>query len=515
VSTIAIHEATLIATVAASLGLALIFGFIAAKLRMPPLVGYLVAGIVIGPHTRGFVGDVALAGQLADIGVMLLMFGVGLHFSLQQLAAVRKLVVSGALIQVTLAAALGAGIALAWGWNIRSAIVLGLCLSVASTVVLLRTLGAKGLLQSVSGQVAIGWLIVQDLLMIVVLVLLPPLSAGGNVMRPLAITFGKIAIFAALMFIVGRRVFPLILSLVAKTGSRELFTLCVIAAAVGVAYGSAHLFGLSFALGAFFAGMMMRESALVHRAAEQSLPLQDAFAVLFFVSAGMLFDPMVLVRQPFAVLTAASVVMIATPLIAASIVLAFGYPASTAFTVAAGLAQIGEFSFILAGQGVSLGLLTADQHGLLLATALVTIALNPLLFAVEQRLQRSEREISPLERHVVIAGYGRVGRRIAEALVVRRIPHVVIERSGELVERLRARNIAAVAGDASVPEVLIEGQIARARMLVIAVPETEDARKIIDIARALNPQLEIVVREDDAARALADVLSSIMAAAAS
>jgi len=511
VSTIAIHEATLIATVAASLGLALIFGFIAAKLRMPPLVGYLVAGIVIGPHTRGFVGDVALAGQLADIGVMLLMFGVGLHFSLHQLAAVRKLVVSGALIQVTLAAAIGAGIALAWGWNVRSAIVLGLCLSVASTVVLLRTLGAKGLLQSVSGQVAIGWLIVQDLLMIVVLVLLPPLSAGGNVMRPLAITLGKIAIFAALMFIVGRRVFPLILSLVAKTGSRELFTLCVIAAAVGVAYGSAHLFGLSFALGAFFAGMMMRESALVHRAAEQSLPLQDAFAVLFFVSAGMLFDPMVLVRQPLAVLTAASVVMIATPLIAALIVLAFRYPASTAFTVAAGLAQIGEFSFILAGQGV----LSPGQRGLLLATALVTIALNPLFFALAQRLQRNPGETSPLEQHVVIAGYGRVGRRIAEALVVRRIPHVVIERSGELVERLRARNIAAVAGDASVPEVLIEGQIARARMLVIAVPETEDAQKIIDIARALNPQIEIVVREDDAARALADVLSSIMAAAAS
>ena len=504
------HEATLIATIAAGLGLAMVLGFLAVKLRMPPLVGYLIAGILIGPHTRGFVGDVALAGQLADIGVMLLMFGVGLHFSFEDLAAVRRLAVPGAVIQVVIAASLGAAVALLWGWPTGTAVVFGLCLSVSSTVVLLRALEARGLVSSFNGRLAVGWLIVQDLVMVLVLVLLPPLAgSGGGLGKALAITFGKLAAFVALMFIGGRRLLPRLLWVVAKTGSRELFTLCVIAAAIGVAYGSAHLFGLSFALGAFFAGMMMRESALSHRAAEDSLPLQDAFAVLFFVSVGMLFDPMVLVRQPLAVLAVPAVVMIGTPLVAACIVLAFRYPPGTALTVAAGLAQIGEFSFILAGLGVSFRLLSSDAHSLVLASALISIALNPLLFALLEPLQRRirfRRSLDPLAAlpvsvdadlltgHVVLVGYGRVGRRIADSLAEHRVPYVVIEQSRELVEAMRVRNVPAVCGDGSEADVLIQGHVARARMLVIAMPDTVHVRKMVEIARMLNPRIEIVVR---------------------
>ena len=514
------HDASLIATIAAAFGLAMVFGFIAVKLRMPPLVGYLIAGIVIGPHTRGFVGDVALAGQLADIGVMLLMFGVGLHFSINDLLEVRGLALPGAIIQMLLATALGTGTALLWGWTFGSALVLGLSLSVASTVVLLRALEARGLLSSFDGRIAVGWLIVQDVVMVLVLVLLPPLAgplggtathAGRGLWTTIGITFAEVAAFVVVMLVVGRRVLPRLLWIVAKTGSRELFTLCVIAAAVGVAFGSAHLFGVSFALGAFFAGMMMRETALSHRAAQESLPLQDAFAVLFFVSVGMLFDPMVLVRQPLAVVAATAIVMIGTPLVAMAIVLGFRYPLSTALTVGGGLAQIGEFSFILAGLGVTLGLLSAEGHSLVLAAALISIALNPVVFAANEPLQKWARKRFPprvdplavlpvtvdagdITGHVLIVGYGRVGRRIAAALSEKGISFVVAEQNRELVEKLRERNIHAVSGNGSEPEVLIQGHVARARMLVIATPDTVHVRKMVEIARMLNPRIEIVVR---------------------
>jgi monovalent cation:H+ antiporter-2, CPA2 family len=383
------HGAELITTIAASLGLAMIMGFIAARLKMPPMVGYLLAGIVIGPATPGFVADVGLARQLADIGVMLLMFGVGLHFSLDDLLAVRRVAIPGAIVQMCISAGLGVGVALLWGWAPGAAIVLGLALSVASTVVVLRALEGGRALQSINGRIAVGWLIVEDLVMVLVLVLLPPLggilgnaqTATSNIGVELAFTLGKVVAFVAVMLLVGRGVLPRLLWLVARTGSRELFTLCVISVAVGVAYVSSYLFDVSFAIGAFFAGMMMRESELSHRAAEESLPLRDAFAVLFFVSIGMLFDPMVVLEQPVKLLAVVAIVMLGTPLAAVGLVLAFRYPLNTALTVGASLAQIGEFSFILAALGVSLGLLPAHGQSLIVAAALLSIAANPLVFA--------------------------------------------------------------------------------------------------------------------------------------
>jgi CPA2 family monovalent cation:H+ antiporter-2 len=521
------HELTLVTTIASSLGLALVMGFIAVRLKMPPLVGYLVAGILVGPYTRGFVADVALAGQLAEIGVMLLMFGVGLHFSLEDLSAVRRIALPGAVIRIVAATALGTVTAMAWGWSFGGGLVFGLALSVASTVVLLRALEARGALESMHGRIAIGWVIVEDLVMVLVLVLLPPFAnilggqadhaAGRGVGMTLLITFLKVGAFVVLMLVVGRRLFPHILWQVAKTGSRELFTLCVTAAAVGVAYGAAKLFGVSFALGAFFAGMMMRESALSHRAAEESLPLQDAFSVLFFVSVGMLFDPRVIVERPLQVLVVAGIIIVGKTLATVAIVLAFRYPLNTALTVGAGLAQIGEFSFILAGLGITYGLLPPEGQSLILAGALLSIALNPVVFGAIEPVQRWIRARSELARsldrspdplatlpmtvdqdlltgHVVLVGYGRVGRRIADALVERRIPFVVAEQNRELVERLRQSQIAAVSGDASDPAVLIQAHVQRANMLVIATPDTFGVRKMAEVARMLRPAIEIVVR---------------------
>ncbi|HEY0142135.1 MAG TPA: YbaL family putative K(+) efflux transporter [Thermoanaerobaculia bacterium] len=519
------HDVNLITTIAAGLGLAMVLGFIAVRLRMPPLAGYLLAGIVIGPHTRGFVADVALAGQLAEIGVMLLMFGVGLHFSLDDLASVRGIALPGAVVQIVVATLLGTVTAMLWGWSFGAGLVFGLALSVASTVVLLKALEAHGVLESFNGRIAIGWLIVEDLVMVLVLVLLPALSnvlggkgaGGGSVGMTLAITFAKVAAFVVLMLVVGRRLFPRMLWLVAKTGSRELFTLCVIAAAVGVAYGAAALFGVSFALGAFFAGMMMRESSLSHRAADESLPLRDAFAVLFFVSVGMLFDPAVLLRAPLAVLAVVAIIMLGKTLAAVGLVLLFRYPLNTALTVGVSLAQIGEFSFILAGLGVELRLLPVEGQNLILAGALISIALNPALFAALQPAQKWLRTRSELARrlemradplavlpdsvdaslltgHVTIVGYGRVGRRIAEALRERNVPFTIAEQNREVVEKLREDDIRAVSGDASDPAVLIQAHVARAAMLVIATPDTVGVRTMIEIARRLNPKIRIVLR---------------------
>ena len=529
------HSVSLISTIAAGLGLALIFGFLAVRLRLPALVGYLLAGVIIGPFTPGFVADAEIASQLAEIGVMLLMFGVGLHFSLDDLLAVRKIAVPGAVVQMSVATALGMGLAHWWGWNMGGALVFGLSLSVASTVVLLRALESRGIVGSFNGRIAVGWLIVEDLAMVLVLVLvlLPPLGswlsgtadADVNVLwQTLGLTLLQVGGFVALMLVVGRRFFPWVLWQVQRTGSRELFTLCVVAAAVSIAFGSTALFGVSFALGAFFAGMVMRESEFSHRAAQESLPLRDAFAVLFFVSVGMLFDPWVLLERPLQVLAVVGIIVVGKTLAAGLLVTAFRYPLNTALTVSASLAQIGEFSFILVGLGASLGLLPPEGQSLVVAGALISIALNPLFFRAVEPLQqwilarsalarRMEARDEPtaelpvttearyLSRHVVLVGYGRVGQRIAAALTASGVPFVVAEQNRETVERLRAKGLAAVSGDASEAEVLIQAHIAKARLLVIATPDTLDVRQMIAIARTLNPTIETVVRTHNEAEA--------------
>ena len=521
------HSVTLITTIAAALGLALAMGIIAVRLKLPPLVGYLLAGIAIGPATPGFVADLELSAQLAEIGVMLLMFGVGLHFSLDDLLAVRRIALPGAIVQITVATLLGMAVTKLWGWDFGSGIVFGLALSVASTVVLLKALESRGVLETVNGRIAVGWLIVEDLVTVVVLVLLPPLATslvghtstrgsaatGRDLFPTLVLTLGQVTVFIALMLVVGRRVFPKLLWYIARTGSRELFTLCIIAAAVGIAFGSAELFGVSFALGAFFAGMVLSESPLSHRAAEESLPLRDAFSVLFFVSVGMLFDPAVLLRHPLQVVAVIVIIVIGKSLAAFALVLLFRYPLNTALTVSAGLAQIGEFSFILAGMGISLKLLPAESQSLILAGAIISIAVNPLLFRfiepaqvwirarskLAQALERPNDplavlpvtvELTRLTGQVVLVGYGRVGRRIGAALIANGTPFVIAEQNREIVEELRASDTPAVCGDAADPAVLIQAHIHRARMLVITPTDPVKIRQMIETARTVNPRAE-------------------------
>lgn len=384
------HDINLIAILVAAFGLALVLGYLAARIKAPPLVGYLLAGILIGPTTPGFVGDMGLALQLSEIGVMLLMFGVGLHFSLSDLMAVKRLAIPGAVLQIVLATLIGAGLGLWWGLSMMGSVVFGLSLSVASTVVLLRSLEARGLLLTSDGKIAVGWLVVEDLVMVLMLVLLPVVAdlvgtsdvqngaaqSSSNLWLSLGFTIVKIAGFAALMLIVGKRLLPWVLATVAQTGSRELFTLCIIAVALGTAFFAAKVFEVSFALGAFFAGMMLRESDLSHRAAEESLPLRDAFAVLFFVSVGMLFDPTIIVREPWLLVLTVLLIMIGKTVIAAGFVLLSGYSLRTALVVSASLAQIGEFSFILAGMGVAMQLIDQEAYSVILAAAFVSIALN-------------------------------------------------------------------------------------------------------------------------------------------
>jgi CPA2 family monovalent cation:H+ antiporter-2 len=525
------HETTLIATIVMSLVLAFGLGFLASKLRLPPLVGYLLAGVAIGPSTPGFVGDEALTGQLAEIGVILLMFGVGLHFSIKDLLAVRKIAIPGAVGQIAVATALGAGIAHLWGWPFGAGLVFGLALSVASTVVLLRALDDRNTLDSINGRIAVGWLIVEDLATVLALVLLPAFAGvlggdprglaghagAGGLGLTLALTLGKVGLFLVLVLVVGQRVVPWVLEQVARTGSRELFTLSVLATALGIAYGSAELFGVSFALGAFFAGVVLSETDFSHQAAADSLPLQDAFAVLFFVSVGMLFDPSILAREPLAVLAVLFVVVVGKALAAFGIVLAFGYPVPTALTVAASLAQIGEFSFILAGLGVALGLLAPGGRDLVLAGALLSITLNPLVFAGLDRLTawlrgrpelmaRLERsggedlsalpegdEVGPRD-HAIIVGYGRVGSVVGKGLKDQGLPIVVVDVDRRRVEELRGRGVAAVYGDATTPGVLEAARADRARLVVIATPEGFQTRRTIELARRLNPAIDIAVR---------------------
>ncbi|GAM31834.1 cation:proton antiporter [Acinetobacter calcoaceticus] len=520
------HDVDLIVLLAVGFGVALFFGYLAARLRLPPLIGYLIAGIIISPNTPGIEADMHLANQLAELGVMFLMFGVGMHFSLNDLLLVRRIAVPGAILQIAVATLLGVGVSMLWGWSFGSALVFGLSLSCASTVVLLKALGDRGLLDSVNGKIAVGWLLVEDLVMVLVLVLLPatavllggkaPEGADSNIWLTLGLTLLKVVGFIAFMLIVGKRVVPIIMQFVARLGSRELFTLTVVAAAVSIAYGSYAIFGVSMALGAFFAGMVVKESDFSHRAEEETLPLREIFSILFFVSVGMLFDPHILVERPLHILAVIAIIMVGKTLAAMALVLFFRYPLNTALTVGASLAQIGEFSFILATLGVSLGLLTLEAQNLILAGALFSITLNSFIFSAIEPVQRWIRERSHLARllersgdplamlpdevdqaylrdQVVIVGYGGVGRRITENLINENIKVVIAEENREIVEKLRNSNIAAVSGVATEPSVLIQAHIMHARLLVISPMDILDIHRIVAIAKQLNPQIQVLI----------------------
>lgn len=529
-----LHETSLIALLAIGFVLALLFGLVASALRMSPIVGYLVAGIAAGPFTPGFVGDAGLANQLSEIGVILLMFGVGLHFSIKDLLSVKAIALPGAVAQIATATAIGLGMAHLWGWTFGQGLVFGLSLSVASTVVLLRALEERNALQSSEGKIAVGWLIVEDLAMVLALVLLPALAetlggdasafsapgASDNTGLTLLITLAKVTLFVALALVVGTRVVPWLLKRVTRTGSRELFTLCVLAIALGIAYGSSAAFGVSFALGAFFAGVILSESELSHQAGADSLPLKDAFAVLFFVSVGMLFDPAVLVRQPLAVLAVLAVIMVGKSVAAFVIVLLFRHPLRTALIVSASLAQIGEFSFILAGLGAALGLLPDDGRDYILAGAILSIALNPLAFAAVKPLTRwfeaRPRLLALLERpgaerhrnhipatglvnHAIVVGYGRVGGAIGPALLAENLPYIVIERDHLMLATAQAQGVPTLEADAAAPGVLASAGIQSARLIVVATPDSYQARRIVELAKQLNPVIDVVVRTHSSA----------------
>ena len=491
---------------------AFIFGTIANRLRISPIVGFLLAGIVIGPFTPGFVGDVALAPELAEIGVVLLMFGVGLHFSIRDLLSVRMIAIPGAIVQIVIATVLGSGLAYALGWPLSTGLMFGLTLSTASTVVLLRALEDRRVIDTQEGRIAVGWLIVEDIAMVVALVVVPTLSSGlsGSVqesnfplktLATVVITLGKVAVFIALMLVVGRRFIPWALDRVSKTGSRELFTLAVLVIALGVAFGSAALFDVSFALGAFFAGLVLHESEFSQKAATETLPLRDAFAVLFFVAVGMLFNPSVLIRQPWAVVATLLIIVVGKSLAAWLIVVAFGYPRRTALTISVSLAQIGEFAFMLAEMGVALGLLSSEGRDLILAGAILSLLINPFLFValdwLEPRMDQGERFAQPsvsAKDHIILVGYGRVGAIVGSALRDVNQALVVIDDNADTVVRLRGEGIAAIFGKAEAPGVLESARVIDARLLIAAIPNVFEARQIIERARSVNPSIDIVAR---------------------
>jgi CPA2 family monovalent cation:H+ antiporter-2 len=515
------HHTPLIALLAVGLVLAFLLGSLAHRLRLSPIVGYLLAGILVGPFTPGFVADPELAMELSEIGVILLMFGVGLHFSVEDLLEVKTIAIPGAIAQIALATGLGWGLAWFMGWPTLQGLVFGLALSVASTVVLLRAMEDRRLLETRRGKIAVGWLIVEDLVMVVALVLLPALAesmgttgdgvpGAGSIAGSLGLTLLKVGAFVALMMVVGRRAIPWLLERVAGFGSRELFTLSVLAIALGVAFGSAKLFGVSFALGAFFAGMLLNGD-LSHKAASDSLPLRDAFAVLFFVSVGMLFDPMILVQQPLPVVATFLIITLGKSLAAFVIVRAFGHPTGTALTISASLAQIGEFSFILAGLGVSLAILPEDGRDLVLAGALLSIIANPLIFAVldqwEARQAKSAPDAPsepmtpvdlgpsrPTEGHAILIGFGRVGGEIAKLLRERQVPLVVIDDDMDLVQKARDAGFPAIRGNAATHRVLDEAAPATAKLVVLAIPQALEAGEVIARLRAINPELTILAR---------------------
>ena len=528
------HDTALIATIAAGIGVAFVFGLIAVRIGLPPIVGYLVAGIVIGPFTPGYVADSGLAGQLAELGVILLMFGVGLHFSLDDLVAARRVVLPGAVLQTTITASIGAGLARLWGWSWGSAVVLGLCLGVASTAVLLKALEGRDRLDSPEGRLAVGWLVVEDVSMVLALVLLPAIAPaltgdGGAAVdvRALAasvvIAVAKVALFVALMYFAGRRFVPWLLARVATLGSRELFTLAVLVMALGVGTLASEVFGVSFALGAFFAGAVISESELSRRAAADALPMQDAFAVLFFVSVGMLFDPTVIVRHPTEALMLVALVVVWKSVFAGMLLRLLGESPRSALLVGVSLGQIGEFSFIMAALGVSLGLATRDTQALVVAAAIGAITLNGAAINAAARFARGrpryathpnlhpasvafagvegpdQFDCSDLSGHVVLVGYGRVGSTVAEALSRAGAQHVVVEERERIADGLRQRGERAIHGDASRADVLERAGVARARLVVITAPEPIRARRIADVARASNPGVVVAVRTHSAA----------------
>lgn len=526
------HDTPLIATIAVGLGLAFVLGVVAQRFRLPPIVGYLVAGIMVGPFTPGFVADQKLAVELAEIGVILLMFGVGLHFSLKDLLSVRVIAVPGALGQIAVATLLGMGLAWTMGWGMGAGLVFGLALSVASTVVLLRALQERRQVETEKGRIAVGWLIVEDLVMVVTLVLVPPLAAllGGKapaemaspglaaslgvgpVWGTLLITAAKLALFVASMLVIGRKLIPWMLHYVAHTGSRELFRLAVLAIALGVAFGSAKLFGVSFALGAFFAGMVLAESPLSHQAAKETLPLRDAFAVLFFVSVGMLFDPRVLANHPFAVIATFLIITVGKSVAAYLIVRAFGYSNSVAMTISASLAQIGEFSFILIVLAVKLAIVPQAASDFVVAGAILSILVNPLMFRAIDRIyaQRAtgdapvlpaaprapseEEEPTRLTDHAVLVGHGRVGSRLRADLQARGIAHLVVEEEAETVEALKTEGVEAFLGPCGEPAMLERLNLAGARYLISAIPDAFEAGHLVEAAKAANPGIWVVAR---------------------
>jgi CPA2 family monovalent cation:H+ antiporter-2 len=508
------HAAPLVATIASAFVMAFVFGTLAQRLRVPPLVGYLLAGVLVGPFTPGLVADTAIAGQLAEIGVILLMFGVGLHFSLADLMEVKAIAVPGAIAQIALVTALGFGFGRFLGWPALEGVVFGLALSVASTVVVMRALEERRLLDTRRGRIAVGWLIVEDLAMVLVLVLLPALAhglgadAGGGIVAALAWTLLKVGAFVAMMLIVGKRVIPWMLARVAATGSRELFTLCVLAIALGVAFGAATLFDVSFALGAFLAGMLLNESELSHKAAADSLPMRDAFAVLFFVSVGMLFNPGIVLAEPGRVLATLAIIVAGNATVVFAVVRLLRLPASTALVLAVALAQIGEFSFILAGLGMAQHLLSQQAHDLVLAGALLSIIANPLLFAAVLRWQaRRDRgalasaaaEAPPgpplrLDNHAIVIGYGRVGSALAGLLHERGVAVVVIDDDGDHVLRAHAAGIPAVRGSAASDKVLAEVRPQTASIAILAIPQPLEAGEALAKLRALNPGLTLLAR---------------------
>ncbi len=515
------HDLPLISTIAVGLSLAFVFGLIALRLRVSPIIGYLLAGIMIGPYTPGFVGDLKIAEELSEIGIVLLMFGVGLHFSVKDLSEVRKIALPGAVVQMGAATAMGAALAVyAWGWTMQAGITFGLALSVASTVVLLRSLEEHNLLQSTHGRIAIGWLIVEDLAMVFALVLIPVLggaqeSSSGEIVTHFFEALGKVALFVFVMMFGGRRFLPWILSVVARTRSRELFTLAVFAAAVGVAYGAAMLFDVSLALGAFFAGMMIRESDMNHEVTDRALPFQDAFAVLFFVSVGMLFYPAVLIERPLDVLWVVTIIMIGKSVAALAIVLLCRYTLKTGLIVSSGLAQIGEFSFVLVALGITHELLPPESRDLVLAGAFISIALNPLMFygsqlayqyagrnpglssafnITEDNLSRLKRgEKAALKDLVILVGFGKMGRKIAEQITTAHIDLVIIDSNRERIDALRDNGYHAIAGDGSHPETLKEAAITKAVAIVVTTPDPFEARRIVNAARELNSGIKVAV----------------------
>lgn len=540
------HGLTLITTLTAAFGFAMLFGFIAERLKVPSLVGYLLSGIIISPSTPGFVADVNLATQLSEIGVMLLMFGVGLHFSLADILRVKYVAVIGAVGQMAASTIVTMVISHLWGYSWGEALVFGVCLSCASTVVLLKALEAKGLLQTLDGQITVGWLVVEDLMTVLILVLLPPLSSmltglsvpTGNtdsLWYIILMTLVRVLAFIVLMLVIGKRVLPWVLWQVAKLGSREMFTLSVLTIAIGIAYGASELFGVSFALGAFFSGMVMRESKYAHRAAMESLPLRDAFSVIFFVGVGMMFDPRILIEQPSGVLLVVFIILAVKSVVAFGLVSLFKYPLHSAITVGVAVSQIGEFSFILASLAVTLGIMQKDALSLVLAGAIFSIALNPLLFAMAPwirnylikhwkfaRVMNARTDplsIMPdgvseelLRGHVVVIGAGRVGKILSEMIRSRNIPVVVVDKDRVVIEKLREDGNEAIFGNATIPEILIQAHIQDCSLAVLTTKDDVEARKIIEILKQLNPKIEVVMKaqtEEIAHQAIIDKIAKV------